>query len=195
VKANGELKCPTCRCVVESWEEKHVVANLKRKCPQAAEPDDPRYRWAVAYIAGIRTDEAVPGRGRKVEYKVVFSSPEFRAGAAAYEWMGANQMDSSVNIDEFHSRYEIPSPDVLGFPWGIEWEFDLPKSVKVRGRETFKCPHARCKYTNEKRSNVDVHIVCVHQRCPFLLCPLCSSVEGSRSNLKRHFQRCANRHA
>ena len=182
IRLTGQLKCPTCRTVVESWEEKHTVANLKRKHPHVPAPDT----WPIAYIAGIRWV------GQEVEYKVVFASPEFRAGPADYEWMSAGQMDGSDNIVDFHHRYNIPPPgSLIGLQFGVAWEFELPAAAKVGGRVTYKCPHRGCRYSHEKRSNVDVHIVGVHQRCPFLACPHCAAVQLSKSNLMRHFKRCA----
>lgn len=178
-----------CRTVVDGWTEVKVckVAGVKRKLNDTAEPDDPCYRWSIAYIAGMK----VMADGR-VLYKVVWKSDEYRAGAPEFEWMTEVQMDGGDNVEEFHSRYNIPRPSVVGFPKVFEWEFDLPISTKSRdGKVTYRCPH--CPYSEGKRSNVDVHIVCKHQQCPALEC-VCGNQAGTKSNFFRHVKKCRRFH-
>lgn len=161
------------------------MAGVKRNRNEGIEIDDPRYRWDISYVAGIRTRE----EDQRVEYKVVWKSAEFREGAAEFQWMTKAQMDGTVNIDEFHERYMMPDPiNIEGFPWGLTWEFDLPLAMKNRaGTVSYKCPH--CEYSHEKRSNVDVHIVGVHQKCPALKC-VCDREFGTKSNFRRHIKTC-----
>ena len=193
VKSNGELRCPFCRTVVDGWTEIKVcrVAGVKRKLNEGVEVDDPRYRWTVSYIAGMRmvmNHGGIP----MAEYKVVWKSDKFRAGAPEFEWMNAQQMDDDTNIREFLHRYNLPSPDVNGFPQGFHWEFDLPIHVESRGgKVSYRCPH--CPYSESKRSNVDVHIVCKHHPCPGLKC-VCGNQAGTKSNFMRHTKKCGQFH-
>jgi len=173
--------------VVTEWKEERVckVSGVKRKLNAGVEPDDGRYRYFVSYIAGVKV--AADGR---VLYKVVWKSDKFRAGAPEFEWMSEVQMDDGSNVEEFHQRYNLPRPGVLGFPSDFCWEFDLPLAVKSRADHSvsYRCPH--CEYSEVKRSNVDVHIVCKHTKCPGFEC-VCGNQAGTKSNYLRHFKKCS----
>ena len=181
-----------CRKLVDGWTEVKVckVAGVKRKLNTGVEEDDPRYRWSIAYVAGMKMEAESGGR---VLYKVVWKSAEFCAGAPQFEWMSEVQMDDGANVEEFHQRYNLPRPSVVDFPAGFHWEFDLPLAVKSRdGKVTYRCP--QCPYSVAKRSNVDLHIVGTHQRCPGFQCA-CGNQAGTKGNYLRHFKKCRQAHA
>ncbi|MDR3571723.1 MAG: hypothetical protein P4L81_06050 [Candidatus Pacebacteria bacterium] len=194
------LACGSCRAQVSSASKVFDVAALLAKTDKARDVNanidqaDPRYRWRVAAILGIRC--LVPWAPLEIEYKVQWAKPT-GPGRRSYAptWERAPFFDDPTLLEAFHTKHGLLSSSHPDFDWSVQMEFQAPKKHKVNGKPLYKCSERWCPHTSSKKCNMEAHVKSQHRvpgsdvvrvPCPV---PECSLTYESQGSMKKHFMK------
>lgn len=191
------FNCGLCRVAVTSVSKVQAISDLaakvnkKRDVNAGLDRADPRYRYEVAAILGIRCP--VAGAPLEIEYKVQWAPSGPGRRASKPSWERAPFFDDSALLEAFHRRNGLLPSSSADFDWSVKLEIAAAKKVKVDGKVHYKC--AQCPYQSNRKSNVEAHEKSQHSAtessvvripCPFEGCNSSFGVQGA---MVKHFKK------
>lgn len=191
--------CGMCRVSVSSVSKVQSIGAMaakthkKRDINFGLDRDDPRFRYEIAAIIGVRCP--VPNAPLEIEYKVQWAPSGLGRRAGKPTWERAPFFDDQAVLDAFHRRHGLLSASHPNFDWTVNLDFAAVKSRVVDGKVRYKCSHRGCQYETNRKSNVQAHEKSQHPKagsevvrvpCPFDGCASSFGVQGA---MVKHFKR------